>query len=199
MSSSDPVILLLAAGRATRMRGTDKLLERIDDTPLLTRMAKRCTSAGVTRVILGPDQTARRAALTDIPCQIIEAPEGSGMAASIVAGLADMTGSAALITLADMPEITAHDLHLMLALHAQSPTSILRAASRDGTPGHPVLFPEDLFPDLRKLVGDTGARAVLNAYTNRTHLIPLKDNRALTDLDTPEDWAAWRATQKDGL
>ncbi|WP_325048879.1 nucleotidyltransferase family protein [Rhodophyticola porphyridii] len=190
---------MLAAGRATRMRGTDKLLEPIDDQPLLTVMGRRCARAGATRVVLGPDQPARRAALKGIPCEIVEAPEGAGMAASITAGIAGVTASAALIVLADMPEITAHDLHLILALHARVPTAILRAAGEDGTPGHPVLLPADLFPALQKLTGDTGAREVLKAHANRTHLVPLKGRRALIDLDTPEEWASWRATHKGGL
>jgi len=91
-----------------------------------------------------------------------------------------------------MPDVTASDLHLILSLSAQAPGAILRAAGEDGTPGHPVLFPADLVPELRDLSGDTGARDVLQRHKNRVHLVPLADTRALTDLDTPEDWAAWR-------
>jgi molybdenum cofactor cytidylyltransferase len=29
------------------------------------------------------------------------------------------------------------------------------------------------------------------------HLVPLKGDRALVDLDTPEDWADWRARGGD--
>ncbi|WP_367383526.1 NTP transferase domain-containing protein [Roseobacter sp. HKCCD6265] len=192
-------MLLLAAGRATRMGGTDKLLEPVQGAPLVATMAKRCTKAGPTRVVLGPDQPARRAALAEIDCEIVEAPESAGMAASIRVGLSDLEAPAVLIMLADMPEITAYDLHLMLTLHAQAPDAILRAASEDGTPGHPVLFPADLFADLRKLSGDIGARDLLKRHANRIHLIPLKGDRALIDLDTPEDWAAWRAKEKGGL
>ncbi len=191
------MILLLAAGRSTRMGDRDKLLETVDGTPLLTLMASRAVKAGPTRVILGPDQPKRRAALDGIKCEVVDAPEGAGMAASITAGLADLSASAALILLADMPEITAHDLHLILTLHAQAPTAILRAAAEDGTPGNPVLFPADLFPTLRALTGDKGARDILKAAASRVHLIPLPGRRALIDLDTPEDWAAWRQAQKE--
>jgi molybdenum cofactor cytidylyltransferase len=47
------------------------------------------------------------------------------------------------------------------------------------------------------LTGDTGAREVLKRHSDRVHLVPLKGDRALTDLDTPEDWAAWRARGGD--
>lgn len=193
---TEPVILLLAAGRATRMRGADKLLEPVPapfgDRPLLEVMARRCLRAGATRVVLGPGQAARRALLEGLEVEVLEAPEGAGMAASIVAGVAGLS-SPVLVVLADMPDVTAADLHLLLALSQQAPDLILRAAAEDGTPGNPVLFPADLVPELAALTGDTGAKEVLRRHAERVRLVPLKGRRALTDLDTPEDWAAWRA------
>jgi CTP:molybdopterin cytidylyltransferase MocA len=41
------------------------------------------------------------------------------------------------------------------------------------------------------LNGDRGARIVLEGETVR--VLPLPGRRAVTDLDTPEDWEAWRA------
>lgn len=178
------------------MRGVDKMLEPVPaafgDRPLIEVMAKRCLRAGPTRVVLGPGQAARRAALEGLDVTIREAPEGAGMAASIVAGVAGL-GGPVLLVLADMPDVTAADLHLMIALGATAPEAILRAASEDGRPGHPVLFPADLLPELGALTGDTGARSVLERHAARMHLVPLAGQRALTDLDTPEAWAAWRA------
>jgi molybdenum cofactor cytidylyltransferase len=192
---SDPTILLLAAGRATRMRGADKMLEPVPgpfgDQPLLQAMARRCLRAGKTRVILGPGQPERAALLDGVDVEVLEAPEGAGMAASIVTGVTGLT-TPVLVVMADMPDVTASDLHLLLALSAHDPSAILRAASEDGTPGHPVLFPADLVPELGALTGDTGAREVLRRHGDRVHLVPLSGERALTDLDTPEDWAAWR-------
>jgi CTP:molybdopterin cytidylyltransferase MocA len=43
------------------------------------------------------------------------------------------------------------------------------------------------------LSGDEGAKRILSQEASRVHLVPLADDRALVDLDTPEDWAAWRA------
>jgi molybdenum cofactor cytidylyltransferase len=193
---TEPVILLLAAGRATRMRGADKLLEPVPapfgERPLLEVMARRCLRAGATRVVLGPRHAARRALLEGLEVEVLEAPEGAGMAASIVAGVAGLSVPV-LVVLADMPDVTAADLHLLVALSQQAPDLILRAAAEDGTPGNPVLFPADLVPELAALSGDTGAREVLERHAERVRLVPLKGRRALTDLDTPEDWAAWRA------
>jgi CTP:molybdopterin cytidylyltransferase MocA len=79
----------------------------------------------------------------------------------------------------------------MVGAHRTNPDRILRGAS--GTkPGHPVIFPADLAPLLQNLSGDRGAQPILAAHAGRLHLVPLPGQAALTDLDTPEDWAQWR-------
>lgn len=66
-----------------------------------------------------------------------------------------------------------------------------------GTPGHPVVLPRRLFPSLLELRGDQGARALLAQEEESLRLIPLPGANATTDLDTAEDWAAWRARGAD--
>lgn len=189
------LIILLAAGASTRMRGADKLLELIDNQPLIRMMAQRCVKAGDTRIVLGPDQPKRREALDGLDVEIVEAEGDDGMAASIRAGVKGLRNQDIMIALADMPEITASDLHLLLGLHGQGVSPIVQAASDDGTPGQPVVFAAKYLKQLANLEGDVGAKAILKANTNAVALIPLKGKRALIDLDTPEDWATWRADQ----
>jgi CTP:molybdopterin cytidylyltransferase MocA len=69
--------------------------------------------------------------------------------------------------------------------------TVVRAASEDGQPGQPVVFPARLRPDLLALTGDAGGRDILRR--EEVMLVPLPGRRALTDLDTPEDFAAWRS------
>lgn len=187
-------ILLLAAGASSRMKGRDKLLEEVGGAPLLRVMAQRAAKAGPLRVTLPEGNVARAATLEGIDCETLLLLAGCSQSQSLVAGIAGLTGPV-LVALADMPEITAHDMHLLLALSAQAPKAILRAAGADGTPGNPVLFPPDLLAELHEIQGDKGARDLLQRHQARVHLVPLPGRRALTDLDTPEDWAAWRAAQ----
>lgn len=191
-----PHILLLAAGASSRMRGGDKLLEPVAGEPLLTRIARAAlaTRAPVT-VTLPPDRPARSAALAGLPVAQVTVPDpAQGMSASLAAGLAAIPPShGIMLLLADLPEITAEDLTHLLTLWRQEPEAILRGAAQDGTPGHPVCFPPDLRDDLLTLRGDEGARSVLIRHRARLRAVPLPGTHATTDLDTPEDWAAWRA------
>lgn len=187
------LIILLAAGASARMRGVDKLLETVENQPLLRLMAERCVKAGETRIVLGPGQSERQKALEGIEAEVVEAEGDDGMAASIRAGVNGLKNKTIMIVLADMPEIAASDLHLLLGLHGQGLSPIVQAASEDGTPGQPVVFAAKYLKKLAKLQGDEGAKSILKDNARDVALFPLKGQRATTDLDTPEDWANWRA------
>jgi molybdenum cofactor cytidylyltransferase len=194
---SHPVILILAAGASSRMGGRDKLLETVQGQPLLRLVAMRAlaTEAAVLAV-LPPDRPARAEALQGLSlCQVIAEDAAQGMTASLHAGLAALptVTTAAMILPGDMPGITTDDLALILTAHSQAPRAILRGTTADGREGHPALFPADLFPALMALTGDEGGRSVLRAHRDRVRLIVLPGDHATLDLDTPNDWAAYRA------
>ena len=179
------------------MGGTDKLLQPVDGRPLLRdRVAAARTTGEPVIVALPPRAEApgRWRALEAsgaLPVEVAEA--SSGMAASLRAGLAALPEGAkgVLVLLADMPDISTGD---MLSLITRfDGAQILRGATARGEPGHPVLFPASDFALLTGLSGDQGAREALKAESARVRLVPLPGAHALTDLDTPEDWAQWRA------
>jgi CTP:molybdopterin cytidylyltransferase MocA len=179
------------------MRGGDKLLEQVAGQPLLRVMLERAVAAAEGAVLCalpGPDHP-RATYLEDLrvtPVFVTDAAEGMGT--SIRAGVTALpaVASAVMILPADMPELTADDLRTMLTAQKDAPHAILRAVDCDGVQGHPVIFPADLFPALGMCHGDMGARDVLRAQSERIVTVPLPDRHATTDLDTPEDWAAWR-------
>ena len=189
-------ILILAAGASTRMRGGDKLLEIVDGQPLIARQAGIALATGLpVTVALPPDRPARDAALQGLALTRLTVPDAAeGMAASIRAGaMALPPDTALLLLLADLPDISADDLRHLVAAWRALPGLILRATSALGIPGHPVIFPSWAVQQLAELSGDTGARDMLRRHSDRTRLFALPGQRAITDLDTPEDWAAWRA------
>ena len=189
-------ILILAAGASTRMLGRDKLLELVDGTTLLRKTATAALATGCpVWVTLPPDRPDRSAALAGLPVRLIMVSDAqTGLSASIRAGLAVIPPDAAvLMLLADLPEIDAADLATMAAAQRAHPGDILRATSALGQPGHPVVFPPWSRADLANLAGDEGARALLHSHRAAIRTIALPGAHATTDLDTPQDWAEWRA------
>ncbi|EKE45215.1 molybdopterin-guanine dinucleotide biosynthesis protein A-like protein [Oceaniovalibus guishaninsula JLT2003] len=188
-----PLVALLAAGASSRMGGRDKLLETVGGVPLLRVLADRIAAAGLAGIAtLPPDAPPRRAALRGSAIRCIGVDASEGMAASLRAAVAAAQAFPALMVLpADMPEIAADDLRALAdAWMAGPPDAAMRAATCDGRPGQPVVLPRRLYPAIAALRGDTGARGLLR--NERVGLLPLADARAVLDLDTPEDWAAWR-------
>ena len=188
-------VLLLAAGASARMRGADKLLEDVDGLPVLRRQAKAALGTGAHVIVaLAPNRPERAGALEGLPVQsVVVKNAAEGMGASIrtaVAALSPEIRSIAVLP-ADMPEITASDLGMVLAASAAHPSRIVRAMSSSGAPGHPVVFPSRFIPELSRLAGDEGARAIIQGED--IHPVPLPAQHALTDLDTPEEWESWRA------
>jgi CTP:molybdopterin cytidylyltransferase MocA len=191
-------ILILAAGQSSRMRGRDKLLERIDGQPLLAQIATRALATGAPVYVCLPPYSRAREAVVPTNCQLVRIDDAAdGMGTTIASSVASLPQdvTAAMIVPADMPDLTAEDFNTMIAAHMTAPHAITRATSH-GTPGHPVIFPSHCFKDLKNLSGDQGARRVIAKNSETVHFVELPEKHALTDLDTPEDWAGWRAERR---
>lgn len=195
MKSPGAVLLVLAAGASRRMRGADKLMEAVEGEPLLRRTLRRAVATGRPVIVaLSADKPDRLRAAEGLDVQTVMVAEASeGMGASLRAAAAAAPEGAALgVVLADMPEITTGDIAMLLRrFHAAGGDRVVRAAAEDGRPGQPVIFPARLRSELLALTGDTGGRDILR--TEDPLLVRLEGRRALVDLDTPEDFAAWRS------
>ncbi len=196
--NGDLGIVIPAAGASSRMRGDDKLLQRVGDEALLARQVRIALGTGrPVLVTVPPRDAARRDVVAPFVGGALEivtvADAREGIAASIRAGARwarEQQADGLMILLADMPEIMGGDLERMIAGFEAAPDQVLRACAEDGTPGHPVIFPKRLFAALGETAGDIGARGVLGKEDVTAFCLP--GRRAVTDLDTPEDWAIWR-------
>jgi molybdenum cofactor cytidylyltransferase len=195
-------LVLLAAGASSRMRGRDKLLEPVDGDPLIRRMAQRLGDSTADRLIcvLRPDDTERQKALDGLSVEIVRNPRAAdGLGTSLAAGVAalDSDIDAVIVALGDMPGVTGGDIDRMIAaFDPQENRAIVRATAEDGRTGHPVLFGRRFFEALRGLSADQGAREVIAEHPDFIADVQLPGTRAVIDLDTPEDWAAWRAERE---
>jgi CTP:molybdopterin cytidylyltransferase MocA len=195
-------ILIPAAGASTRMRGDDKLLRTVDGQPLLRRQVRRAVFTGAHVCVAVPNHENPRAhALSGLPVQIVEVPDAAnGMSCAIRRGVGMLPKPihSVMILPADMPDLDSSDLLKIMTLAQSTPQDLLfQGCAEDGTPGHPVLFPKDCFHALQTLTGDRGARQVLSTNQQRLRYVPLPQDHAVTDLDTPEAWHAWEKKVED--
>ena len=114
-----------------------------------------------------------------------------GISASIQAGLKNIKGSVAavIIALADMPLVAHQDFNQLIDKFNRSTDSrIFRAISQDGKVGHPVLFPKSTFSLLTSLIGDCGAKHILESSQIQTEQVKTRGESAVTDIDSYADW-----------
>lgn len=193
------LILIPAAGQSSRMRGDDKLLRQIDGRALLLRQTERALQTGQNVLVTLPlDRPARLQALAPLASNDllslspIDGSEGmsaslrTGAEACLARGLDGM-----MIALPDMPDIDQGDLNRLIDAFSFAPDTVCRATTSDGKPGHPAILPRRMLPAVSRLTGDTGAKEILSdeAFT----AVPLDQDRARLDLDTPEAWASWES------
>ncbi|OOG67332.1 4-diphosphocytidyl-2C-methyl-D-erythritol kinase [Sinorhizobium sp. A49] len=195
--------VVLAAGRASRMgpEGGHKLLATFDGVPLVRRTVVSALAADIGRVIVvtGHREPEIRAALGDLPVVLVSNPDYlSGMASSLTAALSalDRGAGGMLVMLADMPGITASDLRRLVdAFTAEGGRAVIRATA-DGQRGNPVILPRQTFSAVSQLLGDVGARHIVERCG-----LPVIDVElgaaARLDLDTPEQIIAAGGTLEE--
>lgn len=196
----DIPVILLAAGSSRRMGGVDKLMQIVDGQPLIRRSAETARAVGPVIVALPPAPHLRYTALSGMDLEVVSVPDADeGMNASLRRAIAQVPVSAraAMILLADLPELTSDDLRAVLGSVTEHPDKLIwRGASSNGVPGHPVILDRSLFVDLVQLTGDGGAQAIVRAHLTQVHLQPLPGQNAILDLDTPQAWTEWRKKQR---
>jgi molybdenum cofactor cytidylyltransferase len=102
--------------------------------------------------------------------------------------LAGLSAEAALVVPVDLPLVSAATVCLVLRGWRAAGAAIARPVRSDGRHGHPVVFAARLFPELRAADPAIGARQVLRAHAAEVLDVPVDDEGAFEDIDTPADY-----------
>jgi molybdenum cofactor cytidylyltransferase len=182
--------IVLAAGFARRM-GRQKLLLDLKGKPVVRWSVEAVLPhVGDGVVVTGQDDSSLRAALAGLAVRFAVNPRPQeGQGSSIAVGTAALKPwtAAALVVLADQPLTPPSVIPALLAAQRESGRAIAVPSYR-GTRGTPVVFSAAVFPELRALGGDAGARSVVSARPERVQVVEF-DLPMPSDVDTPEDFA----------
>lgn len=191
-------VLILAAGQSRRMCGADKLMQDIDGKSLLRRQIEISAPLGPVFVALPPSPHPRSAALNGTNATALALTESSeGLGGTLRGAVPKLPHGPFMLLLGDLVSLTAHDLRSVYhAMHAHPDHLIWRGATPDGQGGHPIIFHESLASAFEKLSGEAGGETLVKSLILQTYLHRFPDNRARDDLDTPEDWDAWRQMKR---
>ncbi len=186
--------VLLAAGGSRRF-GTQKLVTPIRGMPLIQHGATllRQTTDHVIAVI-GSDALIVRAALKGTGAEIVENPEWrDGLSTSLRRGVASVSplAEAVVVALGDQPDVRPEIIRALIDGWRQTGHLIVTARYR-GVRAPPVLLSRPVFRDVAALVGDVGAKAVMDLHPESVGYVDV-DSDVPRDVDSPGDLDALRS------
>ncbi|MCF8142955.1 MAG: nucleotidyltransferase family protein [Deltaproteobacteria bacterium] len=191
--------IVLAAGESTRMGRIKQLLPLGEET-LIERILGRILKSRVDTVVLVLGHRAGEIEAVITPgfsdprlCIIENRRYRRGISTSIAAGISQVEGTHdhAIFFLADMPCIPWNLINRLLDRHLTS-GMLISAIQDKGRPAHPVIFRREIYPELKRLKGDMGARSLFPKYNQSICLIQPEEGYDSLDIDTPEDYAGFK-------
>ncbi|MBL8644723.1 MAG: molybdopterin-binding/glycosyltransferase family 2 protein [Rhodospirillaceae bacterium] len=190
--------VILAAGQSRRMGGPNKLLMTVDGKPLVRKTVETLQAAGLADIIVvvGHQEAEVRAALAGTPVRFAPNPHfAEGLSTSLKAGLSQVpdAAEAMLVCLGDMPALHTRHIAGLLAGFDAGADKLIGVPTHIGKRGNPTLWARRFFDDMRQVSGDAGAKHLIGANESLVYEVEFDDTGVLTDLDTAEQWQAFRA------
>jgi molybdenum cofactor cytidylyltransferase len=167
-----------------------KLIAPLAGGALIRRVVDAAVAANLcsVTVVTGAAAPQIEATLTDRELCFVHNPNYvDGLASSLKRGLdslrPDVDG--VMILLADMPFITRDHLSCLLAQFDPDSARDIVVPEFEGRVGNPVIWPSTCIPAMMELVGDRGARSLLQQFSGRVRRVAMKDDAIFFDVDTP--------------
>ena len=183
--------VMLAAGMSRRMGGNNKLVAPVAGTPLVRIVAEAALASRARPVVVvtGHHAADVTATLVGLPLDTVFNPNfAQGLSSSLRVGIDALPADAigVVVLLGDMPNIDAAIInHLLAAFEATGGRAII-VPTHHGQRGNPVVWPRNVFSELRALTGDQGGRQLFAAHADE--IVTAEFGRAIGfDVDTPDD------------
>ena len=192
-TEASPVVVVLAAGRSSRM-GFPKALAPIGGELALARIVRIARLHRLpVKVVLGfgAGEIRARVALDASEVVVNKAPE-RGQSSSLRAGAAAVTSPGGAIALwpvdhAHVAEATF--ARLLAEFHAREPGIALVVPSHAGRRGHPLFADDAARGEFARLADAEPGNVVVRRDLRRVRHVVVDDPAVVADFDTPEELA----------
>lgn len=194
--------IVLAAGKSSRAKNIHKLLSTLGNKTVIATTIDNLLGVKNLKIMV---ITGHRASEINacMPAKKVSCAHNpgfeQGMGTSIAVGMAVLTEPTgyAFICLGDMPFVQPSTYEKMLKTASEISGAAIFIPTFHGKRGHPVLWHNRFFADLKRLHGDTGGKKIISDNPEKVIEVPVDDPGILIDLDTPEMLAQFGVTSKD--
>lgn len=194
-----PPGVILAAGDSTRMGSPKALLLTPDGRTFVAAIVQTFTTAGIADIVVVTGRDHDRIVEALVSARLPVSPRiarnenpSRGQLSSLLTGMDAVVTSkaeAVVVTLVDVPLVAPETVRLVVSEWQRTRAPIVRPAIGDRH-GHPVVFDQRVFTELRSAPPDMGAKAVVRAHADEVVNVPVTDEGCLVDVDTPGDYKA---------
>jgi molybdenum cofactor cytidylyltransferase len=184
--------VVLAAGVAESMREQEALLP-LRDQPVLQRVLEGALASKVREVVcVVSDLALARRHITienERLIWLVKYGADGGLNSSLIAGLwaIDPKSDGVLFLAGDQPFLRSELIDALIERFEKS-RALIVAPSFEGQPRNPLLFRRELFPNLLKLTGNRGARALFEKNRDQAELVPWGEEIPCIDVDARADY-----------
>jgi len=182
--------VVLAAGKSSRMPGSQKLLLDIDGVPMVRHVLDAASEGGCHQTVVVYAEEDVRRAIDGRAELIFNAKAHTGMASSLQVGLRALRPEieGAMVLLGDQPLVGSRTVATLLrAWRREGSRPAVAVSSGDDGWAPPVIISRELWDELFALKGDAGARQVLHGRPELLDVVPAPGRP--DDIDTPDDYA----------
>ncbi len=145
-----------------------------------------------TVVVLGYEADKVKSSLSGYKIKsVYNAKYQTGLSSSIQAGIKAVNTSVdgVIVVLGDMPGITGEILDILIQHFNPEEGAEICIPTCKNQPGNPVLWSKRFFPELCRIEGDVGGRALIHEYPEAVVQCPVKTDVIHQDVNTREQLA----------
>lgn len=191
--------IIMASGYSSRLENREKLLMVFKGRPLLEHVLIAAQNSALDEILLIYRKTEIEALGRQYRCKTVynaKAEKGQSEAFRLGIQTASSEVSAYVFMVGDQPFLNEYLINRLIKKYEETGAKVVFPVYRDREKGElrgtPVLFSADLKYELLTVSGDKGGRGFIDKYYADAAVIYINDSTAAVDIDTWEDFIAWR-------
>ena len=185
------IALILAAGSSTRMGAKNKLLANVIGKPMITHVVDAIGQSMVNSVVVvtGYERDQIENVLSQHNISFVHNENfKAGLSESLKVGLKEISDDVdgVLICLGDMPLLTSTIIDNLIKAFDPIEGRSICVPINGRKRGNPVLWDKSYLTEMTEIVGDVGAKKLLEKYSDHVFEVSFEEDNVLIDVDTPD-------------